>query len=119
MASHSRKDLSTCSLARPITMKVKDVRSDSKVDVLELTVKEKGEVRNVNTRMGASRVCDAKCEDDEGGSITLSLWNDEIDKVSVDDKIKITNGWARQFRGNLQVSAGRFGKLEVLGQQPA
>ncbi len=111
-----RKHLSCCDLARPITMKVKDVRSDSKVDLLELTVKEKGEVRNVSTRMGASRVCDAKCEDDEGGQITLSLWNDEIDKVNVNDKVRMTNGWARQFRGNLQVSAGRLGKLEVLGQ---
>jgi len=99
-------------------MKAKDIRSDSKVDLLELTVKEKGEVRNVSTRMGQSRVCDAKCEDDEGGQITLTLWNDEIDKVNVNDKIKITNGWARQFRGNLQVSAGKFGKLEILGQQP-
>jgi len=100
-------------------MKAKDIKSDSKVDLLELTVKEKGEVRNVSTRMGASRVCDAKCEDDEGGQITLTLWNDEIDKVNVNDKIKITNGWARQFRGSLQVSAGKFGKLEILGQQPA
>ena len=93
---------------------MKDVRSDSKVDLLELVVKEKSEVRNVNTRMGTSRVCDAKCEDDEGGQITLTLWNDEIEKVNVNDKIKVTNGWARQFRGNLQVSAGRFGKLEVV-----
>jgi len=102
------------SLHRPTIMKVKDVRSDSKVDLLELVVKEKSEIRNVSTRNGESRVCDAKCEDDEGGQITLTLWNDEIDKVNVNDKIKIANGWARQFRGNLQVSAGRFGKLEVV-----
>jgi len=97
-------------------MKVTDVKPDAKVDVLELTIKSKGEVRQVNTRLGgASRVCDAACEDSEGGQITLTLWNDEIDKVSVDSKVRITNGWARQFRGNLQVSAGRYGKLEVLG----
>ena len=96
-------------------MKVKDIRSDSKVDLLELTVKEKGEVRNVSTRAGGeSRVCDAVCEDSDGGKITVSLWNEDVDKVSVDDSIRITNGWARQFRGNLQVSAGRFGKLEVV-----
>ena len=98
-------------------MKVKDVKSDSKVDEIDLVVKEKGEVRNVNTRMGgASRVCDVVCEDSEGDRITLSLWNEDIDKVSVDDNVRITNGWARQFRGNLQVSAGRYGKLEVLGK---
>ena len=101
-----------------VNMKISEIRADSKVDELELTVKEKGEVRDVNTRFGgASKVCDAVCEDDEGGKITLSLWNEDIDKVSVDDKVRITNGWARHFRGNLQVSAGRFGKLEVLGQE--
>ncbi len=98
-------------------MKISEVKADAKVDELELIVKEKGEARQVNTRFGgASRVCDASCEDDEGSKITLSLWNDEIEKVSVNDRIKITNGWARLFRGNLQVSAGRFGKLEVLQQ---
>ena len=101
-------------LHRPTTMKVKDVRSDSKVDLLEVVVKENSEIRTVSTRMGQSRVCDAKCEDDEGGQITVTLWNDEIEKVNANDKVKITNGWARQFRGNLQVSAGRFGKLEVV-----
>jgi len=104
-------------LHRPTDMKAKDVKSDSKVDVLELTVKEKSEIRNVSSRMGgASRVCDAKCEDDEGGQITLTLWNDEIDRINVGDNIRITNGWARQFKGNVQVSAGKFGKLEVIAK---
>jgi len=95
-------------------MKAKDVRADAKVDLLELTITEKGDTRNVNTKMGGtSRVCDAKGKDGEGGIVALSLWNDEIDKVNVGDHVKIVNGWAREFRGEVQVSAGRQGKLEV------
>lgn len=95
-------------------MKVKDLKADAKVDVLEITITEKGEVRNVSTFRGPSRVCDAKGVDEDGDSVDISLWNEEIDQVNVDDRLRILNGWARQWRGNLQVSAGRYGKLEVV-----
>jgi len=95
-------------------MKAKDIRANAKVELLEITLTEKGETRSVNTRFGgASKVCDAKGTDADGGVVALSLWNDEVDKVSVGDKVRITNGWAREFRGEVQVSAGRLGKLEV------
>ncbi len=96
-------------------MKVKDLRPESKVDVIELTIREKGSARDFTARSGSSgKVCDAKALDDEGLEVSVSLWNDEIERVQVNDRVRITNGWAREWRGNLQVSAGRFGKLEVL-----
>jgi len=95
-------------------MMVKDLKADSKFDALEVTIAEKGEVRNVSTFRGQSRVCDAKGVDEAGDSIALSLWNEEIDQVNQNDRVRITNGWVRQWRGNLQVSAGKFGKLEVV-----
>ncbi len=94
--------------------RVKDLKAEQKFDVLELTITEKGEVRNVNTFRGQSRVCDAKGVDEDGDSVALSLWNEEIEQVNANDRVRITNGWVRQFRGNMQVSAGRFGKLEVI-----
>jgi ssDNA-binding replication factor A large subunit len=44
----------------------------------------------------------------------LTLWNDEIERVQVNSKIKIVNGWTSAYKGKLQVSAGKYGKLEVL-----
>ncbi len=96
-------------------MKANELRPRSKVPSLDLRVVEKGEVRSITTREGTTgRVCDAKGEDDEGASVSLSLWNDEIDRVNLNDRIRIINGWVSEWRGNLQVSAGRYGKLEVL-----
>ena len=95
-------------------MKVKDLKAEQKFDVLELTVSEKGEARDVSTFRGQSRVCDAKGVDGDGDSVSLSLWNEEIEQVNANDRVRITNGWVRQWRGNMQVSAGRFGKLEVV-----
>jgi len=61
----------------------------------------------------AGRVCNAEIEDDSG-KIKLTLWNDEIDKVKEGDTVKITNGYCNEFQGEKQLTAGRFGKLEVV-----
>ena len=37
-----------------------------------------------------------------------------VDKVKTGDKVKITNGFVSEFRGEKQLSTGRFGKLEVV-----
>ncbi len=96
-------------------MKAADLRAETKVDVIELTIREKGPAREFTARSGSSgKVCDAKAVDADGQELSVSLWNEEIDRVQVNARIRITNGWAREWRGNLQVSAGRYGKLEIL-----
>ncbi len=96
-------------------MKVRELRAEAKIDSLEVTIKEKGTARDFSSRTGSKgKVCDARAVDDENQEVSVSLWNEEIERVQVNDRIRITNGWAREWRGNLQVSAGRFGKLEVL-----
>src|SRR3989441_9089037 len=88
-------------------MKVKELRPESKVDVIELTIRQKGEARDFSSRSGSTgKVADAKAVDDEGTEVSVSLWNDEIERVQANDRIRITNGWVREWRGNTQGSAG-------------
>lgn len=54
---------------------------------------------------------------DESGEIKLTLWNEDIDKIKEGSKIKITNGFVNEFQGEKQLTAGKFGKLEVLGEE--
>ena len=78
----------------------------------EVTAKE--EPREVVTKYGKKvRVANAVLKDDSG-EITLSLWEDDVDKLNVGDKISIENGWISEFKGNLQVSIGKYGKLTML-----
>jgi replication factor A1 len=51
---------------------------------------------------------------DETGECKLTLWNEETDKIKVGEKIKIVNGWANEWKGEIDVSAGKFGKIEVI-----
>ena len=83
-----------------------------KVDI-EAEVTEKGEVRTFDKFGKQGRVCNATIKD-ASGQMKLTLWNDEIDTVNVGDKVKITNGYVNEFQGEMQLTAGRFGKLEIL-----
>ena len=81
---------------------------------IEVTVKELAQVREFDKFGKKGRVCNATVTDDSGKEIKLTLWNDEIDKVKKGDKLKITNGYVNEFQGEMQLTAGRFGKLEVV-----
>lgn len=97
-------------------MMAKDLKDKSKVDELILTISEKKEPREFQSKWsGASgRVCDATGKDENGDDVAISLWNEDCDRVEVGAKIKITNGWASSYKGKLQISAGKYGKLEIL-----
>ena len=51
---------------------------------------------------------------DETAEITLSLWNEDIEKVQVGTKLKIGNGYTNSFRGEVKLNVGRYGTLDIL-----
>jgi len=82
---------------------------------IEGTVERKGEPRTVNMRAGGEiDVCDAFLVDEAGGEIKLTLWGDDIPKVNNGSKIKITNGYTNSFKGEVSLTKGKFGKMDVL-----
>ena len=92
-------------------MKVSELKDRASVDEITLKITAKEDPRDI--RGGSLHVCNLTGEDDTG-SVVIALWNDDIDKVKVGDKIKISNGWSRLFNGTMQVSCGRKGNLEVI-----
>ena len=97
-------------------VKISEVRAGSGNVTVEGEVVAKEEPRDVVSKFGKRlRVCNATLQDDSG-SITLSLWNDDIDKINVGDKIQIENGWISEFKQQPQLSAGKYGKITVMGK---
>lgn len=94
-------------------MKIVELNSNSRKVNITATVSDKEEPREVNTRFGKNRVCNAIVEDDSG-NIKLVLWGDEIDSIKIGDKIQIENGYIREWNGEIQLSVGKYGKLTVL-----
>ena len=94
--------------------KIKELEARKGFDEITAEVISKSDARDV--RNGELKVADAEIKDDSG-SIKLTLWNDEIEKVQSGDIVKITKGWVNEFQGNLSVSAGKFGTLEVIDKK--
>jgi len=95
-------------------MKIKDIKVGAMDGTIEAEVIDMEEPREVLNKFGVRmKVAKANIRDDSG-EINLTLWNDDAGKFKVGDKIKLENGWVTEFKGNLQVSAGKNGKLEKI-----
>jgi replication factor A1 len=96
-------------------MEIKDLKANTgKVDLV-LEVVQKEEPRSFEKFGKQGTVCSANVKDSTG-AIKLTLWNEDVEKVSVGDKIHIENGWCSEFKGELQISSGKFGNIEVVGK---
>ena len=95
-------------------MKISEVLAQQNATLENVEVVSKEEPRQFEKFGNIVRVCNAQIKDDSG-EMQLTLWNEEIDQVQVGDKINITDGWVKEWQGNLQVSAGRNGKITKAG----
>ncbi len=94
-------------------MKINELKPRMGKVEIEVEVVSVGEVREFNKFGNTGRVATAVVKDDTG-EIKMSLWNDEIEKVKPGCKLKITNGYVNEFQGEMQVSAGKFGNMEII-----
>jgi replication factor A1 len=90
---------------------IKELQPRKGFDTITATVVSVGEPRQV--RDGTLTVAEAELKD-ATGTVKLSLWNDDVNKVKPGDTVTITKGWTNEFQGNLSVSAGKFGTMEVV-----
>ena len=96
-------------------MEISQLKPKSNVEKIDLTIVDKEDPRGFISKFGVKgKVANAVAKDDSGARIGLTLWNEEIELVDVNDRIRITNGWVKEWNGNLELSAGKFGKMEVL-----
>ncbi len=95
-------------------MKIVELRNGDKRVSVEAKVLEKGTPRQVVSRSGTETftVADAIVGDDSG-KIKLTLWNEQIAQVNVNDKIHIENGYVTSFKGEVQLNVGKYGRMTV------
>jgi len=95
-------------------MKINELRDGMRRVSVVAKVIEKSEPREVRSRYRDEtyRVADVIISD-ESGKIKLTLWNQQIDQVNIDDTVKIENGYIRSFRGEIQLNVGKYGTLTI------
>lgn len=98
-------------------MNVKELTArQGKVDIT-LKIDEKQEPRSFAKFGKEGRVANA-IGSDATGKIKITLWNEQVDQINAGDTIKITNGYVGEWQGELQLSTGKFGTLEVVDKNP-
>ncbi|MFH1275614.1 MAG: OB-fold nucleic acid binding domain-containing protein [Candidatus Woesearchaeota archaeon] len=102
-------------------MEIKDIKANAgNIDIVA-KVTEKESPREFEKFGKTGKVCNAKLKDGSG-EVKLTLWNEDVDKVNVGDKIHLQNGWCSEYKGEKQLSSGKFGKIEIVekstGMQP-
>jgi len=99
-------------------VKVEKLGPNSKEVNVVVKVVSKSEVRNVTGRdYSVHRVADALVGD-ETGCVVLTLWDDNIDKISEEATLRVTNGYVNLFRGNMRLNIGRYGSFQILEETP-
>jgi len=89
------------------------LKPNKAIDSLEVEVVEVEEAKEFTNFRGTGKLANVKAKD-KTGEVKITLWNDQITQVAKGAKIKIENGWVKEYRGELQVSTGKFGKLTLL-----
>ncbi len=97
----------------PPTTFISDLRP-SRVATLEATVVQLEAAREITTRDGAKQKVRNGRLKDGTGEIALVLWGAEVDQVAQGDRIRIVEGWVKEYQGRPQISLGRRGKIEKL-----
>jgi replication factor A1 len=94
-------------------MEIKDLQPRQGKVELTATLSDKGDVRTIEKPNFSGRVCNAKLTD-ATGTVKITLWNDQVDQVNNGDTVKISNGYVSEYQGEMQLSTGKFGQLEVV-----
>ena len=96
-------------------MEIKDLKPrQGNIEVVGEVI-EKGDIREFEKFGKQGSVCNAKIKD-ATGEIALTLWNEQIDQVNVGDTVHIINGYVNEWQGEMQLTSGKFGKIEVEGK---
>jgi len=99
-------------------MQIKDLKpKQGNVDIV-VDIVDIGEAREFQKFGKSGRVSTAIAKD-ETGDVKFTLWNEDIDRVKAGDKVHLTNGYVNEWQGEMQLTTGRMGKLEVVGKTEA
>jgi len=95
-------------------LQIKDLKNGMKSITVEAKVVEKTTPRQVLSRYKDEMYNVATAIISDGsGSIKLTLWNDQINQVEVNDTVRIDKGYVTSFKGENQLNVGKYGTLNV------
>jgi len=101
-------------------MQISELRPNAKKVDLVFKVLSKGEVRDVVAKMSGQqlKVCEATIGD-ASGTVLLSLWNEDIERIEVGKSYALANGYVTTFRNSIRLNVGKYGQLAEAEEEVA
>jgi replication factor A1 len=90
---------------------ISDLRP-GRVATFEAVVATLEPTREVDQRSGGTKKVRNGLLNDGTAEISFVLWGDEVDLVSQGERIRIVEGWVKDYKGRPQVSLGKTGRIE-------
>ena len=100
-------------ISRSLRQRVIDLLPNEPVTRLEVVVLRRYPRRLVDSANYTGSLA-AACGRDETGLVGIVLWGDQIKQVKAGSIIRIENGWCRSRNGEIIVSTGKNGTLEII-----
>jgi replication factor A1 len=95
-------------------LEIKDLNSETRRFNLNAKVTEKSSPQTILSRWGTTLLLSTATIADRSGTIKLPLWKDQVDMISVGDRLRIENARLKKFRGELQVKLDRLARLRII-----
>lgn len=96
-------------------MNINELRAGTKKADISGVITEMSEARTVNLKSGRTAQVATATLQDSSGTVKLALWDDDISKVKKDALVSVENGYVSEFRSEIQLNVGKFGRLVVSG----
>lgn len=94
-------------------MKINEMRPAMvKVNAM-VTIKDKQPTREFELKGKVRKVADCIASDDTG-DIQLSLWDSDAETINIGDTVRVTNGYVREYNNQLILSAGMYGRVDIV-----
>jgi ssDNA-binding replication factor A large subunit len=90
---------------------ISDLRP-GRVATFEAVVAKLEPPREIEQRNGGKTQVRNGTLQDGTGEISIVLWGKEVEMVAVGDKIRIVEGWVKEYKGRPEISLGRTGRVE-------
>lgn len=97
------------------SLKLADIEPNANVSEIVLRVLQTQPPRIIKKRTGGTTMLKEILVTDGDTSVVLSLWGfNEGKDLSAGVVIRLTDGWAKEWQGKIQLSLGRSGKYEII-----
>lgn len=92
--------------------KIDELTPGTKQVDLHVKVLSLGDRKTIDSKYGGSKDLVEAVVGDETGTVIMTLWEDQIDRVAEDRTLAIDNGYVSLVRGHMRLNVGKYGSFK-------